>query len=62
MLETELRSRIDAVGEVLIERPGRARASFYAEVECPPDLPPGSLQKMRFTAVRGNRLVGEPLA
>jgi threonylcarbamoyladenosine tRNA methylthiotransferase MtaB len=62
ILETELRSRIDAVGEVLIERPGRARAAFYAEVECPPDLPPGSLQKLRFTAVRGDRLVGEPLA
>ena len=60
-LETDLRARIGDTGEVLIERRGRGRASFYAEVGSPEELPPGSLHRMRFLDVHGDRLVAEPL-
>ena len=61
-LESDLRARIGVDDEVLIERRGRGRASFYAEVECPDNAPTGSLYRLRFLDVHGNRLVGEPMA
>ena len=60
-LAADLRGRIGQTAEILVERPGRGRAPFYAEVECPPALPAGVLQPVRFSGVRGNRLVAEPL-
>ena len=60
-LAGDLAARIGATAEVLVERRGRGRAPFYAEVECPESPPPGALQRMRFGAARGNRLVGEPM-
>jgi threonylcarbamoyladenosine tRNA methylthiotransferase MtaB len=60
-LAADLRARIGQTAEILVERPGRGRATFYAEVECPPALPAGVLQPVRFSGVRGNRLVAELL-
>jgi threonylcarbamoyladenosine tRNA methylthiotransferase MtaB len=62
VLAAELRWRIGSTSEVLVERPGRGRAPFYAEIDCPQEMLPGSLHRMRVTALRGNRLVAEPLA
>jgi hypothetical protein len=59
VLAAELRSRIGTVGEVLVERPGRGRAGFYATVACPPDI--AGIQRMRFTGVAGDKLIGEPV-
>jgi threonylcarbamoyladenosine tRNA methylthiotransferase MtaB len=61
-LAAELHARVGGIAEVLIERPGRGRAPFYAEIECPTELPTGSLHRILFTAVNNNRLVGEPLS
>jgi threonylcarbamoyladenosine tRNA methylthiotransferase MtaB len=60
-LAADLRARIGGTGEVLIERPGRGRAPFYAEIDCSAELRAGSLHRMRFVALHGSRLVGEPL-
>jgi threonylcarbamoyladenosine tRNA methylthiotransferase MtaB len=57
-LAAELRSRIGTVGEVLVERPGRGRAGFYAAVDCPPDI--AGVHRLRFTGVAGGALIGEP--
>jgi hypothetical protein len=43
---------------VLIEKPGRVRAAFYAAVDCPLDL--AGVQRMRFTGIAAGRLVGVP--
>jgi threonylcarbamoyladenosine tRNA methylthiotransferase MtaB len=59
-LAAELRARIGTVGDVLIEKPGRGRTAFYAGVDCPPGL--DGIQRLRFTGVWGDRLVGEPPA
>jgi len=56
-LAAELRSRIGTVGDVLVERPGRGRAGFYAVVDCPSDMV--GLSSMRFTGVTGDKLIGE---
>jgi threonylcarbamoyladenosine tRNA methylthiotransferase MtaB len=58
-LAAELRSRIGATGEVLIERPGSGRAEFYAAVECPTDI--AGVQRLRFTGIAGGKLVGAAL-
>jgi threonylcarbamoyladenosine tRNA methylthiotransferase MtaB len=57
-LTAELRSRIGAVSEVLIEKPGSGRAGFYASVDCPLHI--AGIRRMRFTGVAGGRLIGEP--
>jgi threonylcarbamoyladenosine tRNA methylthiotransferase MtaB len=57
-LTAELNSRIGATGEVLIEKPGSGRATFYAVVDCPPDI--GGVQKMRFTSAVAGKLIGVP--
>jgi threonylcarbamoyladenosine tRNA methylthiotransferase MtaB len=59
VLAVELRSRIGTVGEVLVERPGRGRAGFYAPVDCPADIT--GISRLRFTGVAGGRLIGEPV-
>jgi len=55
-LAADLAARVSTSGEVLIEKPGRGRAGFYAAVECPPDAT--GIQKVRFTGVAGDRLIG----
>jgi threonylcarbamoyladenosine tRNA methylthiotransferase MtaB len=57
-LSADLASRVGTIGEVLIEKPGSGRAGFYAAVECPPDI--AGVQRLRFTGVAGNKLVGVP--
>ena len=57
-LDADLRSRLGTVGDVLVERPGRGRAGFYAGVDCPSDI--AGIQRLRFTGVAGDRLIGEP--
>jgi threonylcarbamoyladenosine tRNA methylthiotransferase MtaB len=56
-LDRELASRIGGAGAVLIERPGIGRAAFYATVAVDPGHPVGAIERLRFTAVRGDRLV-----
>jgi threonylcarbamoyladenosine tRNA methylthiotransferase MtaB len=58
-LRRDLTARIGGSSGILIERPGRGRAPFYAEIDCDPTLPPGSLHRMRFVAATGRTLVGE---
>jgi threonylcarbamoyladenosine tRNA methylthiotransferase MtaB len=58
VLAADLASRIGTEGEVLIEKPGRGRAAFYAGVDCPPDI--AGVQRMRFTSSAAGRLVGVP--
>ncbi|HWB50026.1 MAG TPA: tRNA (N(6)-L-threonylcarbamoyladenosine(37)-C(2))-methylthiotransferase MtaB [Stellaceae bacterium] len=58
-LAAELRSRIGAVGDVLIEKPGIGRAGFYAPVACPPAMT--GIQPMRFTGVADAKLTGVPV-
>ena len=57
-LAAELRSRIGAVDDVLIERPGSGRAGFYAAVDCPAGE--AGIQRLRFTGVAGDKLIGAP--
>jgi threonylcarbamoyladenosine tRNA methylthiotransferase MtaB len=59
VLEAELRSRIGASGDVLIEKPGIGRADFYAPVVCPAEI--AGIERMRFTGVAGGKLTGVPL-
>ena len=58
-LAADLASRVGTEGDVLIEKPGRGRAAFYAAVDCPPDTV--GIRRMRFTGVDAGRLVGAPL-
>jgi threonylcarbamoyladenosine tRNA methylthiotransferase MtaB len=55
-LSADLRARIGATGEVLIEKPGTGRADFYAVVDCPTDL--FGIHRMRFTGIAGGKLTG----
>ena len=57
-LAADLASRVGTEGEVLIEKPGRGRAEFYAAVDCPLDI--AGVQRMRFTGIAAGRLVGVP--
>ena len=57
-LVADLDSRVGTIGEVLIEKPGRGRAGFYAAVDCPADI--AGLQRLRFSGVAGGKLVGVP--
>jgi threonylcarbamoyladenosine tRNA methylthiotransferase MtaB len=60
-LMADLDARVGSVGEVLIERPGRGRAAFYAQVDAAAGGAIGSLQRLRFVEADGGRLVGIPL-
>jgi threonylcarbamoyladenosine tRNA methylthiotransferase MtaB len=57
-LAAELRSRVGSETDVLIERPGRGRAAFYAEVGFAGSGAAGSVQPMRLVDSNARRLVG----
>jgi threonylcarbamoyladenosine tRNA methylthiotransferase MtaB len=57
-LARELARRVGEVGDVLIERPGRGRAEFYAAVRFDVGAPAGSVQRMRFVGTAGGVLNG----
>jgi len=57
----ELQSRIGTTGEVLVEKRGAGRATFFAPVECPTDLLPGHIVTFRFSGVSAGRLTGAPV-
>lgn len=58
-LDADLRSRVGTVDDVLVERPGRGRARFYAPVDCSSDI--AGTRRLRFTGTAGGALVGEAL-
>jgi threonylcarbamoyladenosine tRNA methylthiotransferase MtaB len=58
-LAADLARRVGSEGEVLIEKPGRGRAAFYAAVACPSDI--DGIHALRFTGVAGGKLIGIPL-
>ena len=60
-LAAELRSRVGGETDVLIERPGRGRAEFYAAVELAQPAATGSVQRMRLIDSNRNSLVGVPV-
>jgi threonylcarbamoyladenosine tRNA methylthiotransferase MtaB len=60
-LAAELRSRIGSETDVLIERPGRGRAAFYAAVNLTPPAAVGSLHRLRLVDSNGRDLVGVPV-
>ena len=54
-------SKAGSESAILVERPGVARAEFYAMVECDDMHPVGSVRRMRFIAANGRNLVGVPV-
>jgi len=60
-LRNELQSRIGSESAVLVERPGRGRAAFYAPVSVDRAHPVGSVRRMRLIAATGGSLVGVPV-
>jgi threonylcarbamoyladenosine tRNA methylthiotransferase MtaB len=61
-LSAFLASRVGAMAEVLVEKPGLARSEQFAEVEVDPSLTAGTLARVRIDAVSGDRLVAERIA
>jgi threonylcarbamoyladenosine tRNA methylthiotransferase MtaB len=61
-LAAELRSRIGAETDVLVERPGSGRADFYAAVGFEGPAVPGAIVRMRIAGSDGRGLVGAVLA
>jgi len=61
-LSAFLASRVGAMAEVLVEKPGLARSEQFAEVEVDPSLAAGTLARVRIDAVSGDRLVAERIA
>jgi len=60
-LAAELRSRVGGETDVLIERPGKGRAAFYAAVEFAEPAASGSVRRMRLIDSNRNSLVGVPV-
>ena len=60
-LAAELRSRVGGETDVLIERPGKGRAEFYAAVEFAEPATTGSVRRMRLIDSNRNSLVGVPV-
>jgi threonylcarbamoyladenosine tRNA methylthiotransferase MtaB len=60
-LAAELTARIGSETEVLIERPGRGRASFYAFVDFSAAGEPGTVRRMRLIDSDGRNLFGVPV-
>jgi threonylcarbamoyladenosine tRNA methylthiotransferase MtaB len=60
-LAAELRSRVGSETDVLIERPGLGRATFYGIVSLSLGGDVGSVQRMRLVASDGRSLVGVPV-
>jgi threonylcarbamoyladenosine tRNA methylthiotransferase MtaB len=60
-LAAELRLRVGGETDVLIERPGKGRAEFYAAVEFAEPATTGSVRRMRLIDSNRNSLVGVPV-
>jgi threonylcarbamoyladenosine tRNA methylthiotransferase MtaB len=60
-LQNELSSRVNHLDEVLIERPGQGRASFYASVEIQSYKYLSNMVKVRFVSTAMGRLIGAPV-
>ncbi len=60
-LTAELASRIGDETDVLIERPGAGRATFYAPVTFADAAAPGSIRRMRIVGSGDRELVGVPI-
>jgi threonylcarbamoyladenosine tRNA methylthiotransferase MtaB len=60
-LAGELVSRIGAEAEVLVERPGKGRAEFYAAVSFATSESEGTVRRMRFVDSNARSLVGVPV-
>jgi threonylcarbamoyladenosine tRNA methylthiotransferase MtaB len=60
-LAAELSSRIGCQTDVLIEQPGRGRASFYAPVNFSGTGEPGAVRSMRLVDSDGSNLFGVPV-
>jgi threonylcarbamoyladenosine tRNA methylthiotransferase MtaB len=60
-LAGELVSRIGAEAEVLVERPGKGRAEFYAAVSFATSESEGTVRRMRFVDSSARSLVGVPV-
>jgi threonylcarbamoyladenosine tRNA methylthiotransferase MtaB len=61
VLHAEIASRDGAQTDVLIERPGRGRAAFYAPVAVDAAAPVGAVMPMRLSVRDGRNLIGVPL-
>jgi threonylcarbamoyladenosine tRNA methylthiotransferase MtaB len=61
-LAAELSSRVGSATDVLIEQPGRGRASFYAAVNFSGAGEPGTVRPMRLVDSDGSNLFGDPIA
>jgi threonylcarbamoyladenosine tRNA methylthiotransferase MtaB len=59
-LARELSSRVGGDTDVLIERPGRGRATFYAPVSFATPAANGSIRRMRIIASTKDSLIGVP--
>jgi len=57
-LAADLASRVGAEGEVLVERAGRGRSAFYAQVTFDGPAEPGTLRPLRFVASGKAALAG----
>jgi threonylcarbamoyladenosine tRNA methylthiotransferase MtaB len=57
-LAAELSTRVGSESDVLIERPGMGRASFYAPVSFTAPGAVGSVQRMRLIGASGRNLIG----
>ena len=60
-LAAELSSRVGSETDVLIERPGRGRAAFYAPVSFADPSAEGSVRRMRLVDSNGRSLIGVPV-
>ncbi|MBV9827581.1 MAG: tRNA (N(6)-L-threonylcarbamoyladenosine(37)-C(2))-methylthiotransferase MtaB [Alphaproteobacteria bacterium] len=61
-MEADANSRIGTENEVLVERPGRGRATFYTPVNLDPEIPAGAVVRTRLTGRRGPNMIGVPVA
>jgi threonylcarbamoyladenosine tRNA methylthiotransferase MtaB len=59
-LRADLDARIGSDSAVLIERPGRGRAAFYAPVSVADAYPVGAVVPLRLVAADGRGLIGVP--
>jgi threonylcarbamoyladenosine tRNA methylthiotransferase MtaB len=57
-LAAELSNRIGSETDVLVERPGMGRATFYAAVSFAESVDAGSVRRMRLVGASGRNLIG----
>ena len=60
-LAAELASRVGGETDVLVERPGKGRAEFYAAVDFAAPAATGAVRRMRLIDSNRNSLVGVPV-